>query len=195
MVNKMRKFKALLWALSLGTSLQVLAIPTLSITGELGMIGAFKPVDSSGTETSISTATGIDFNPNQFKVASVTGSFSSIAIGTIGDIKDVQFDLFSGPIDDFWTIGDFGFELTSISKGFTSDPENKLVLEGVGVISAAGYLDTQGTWTFTGQTTSVGGVFTWSAGTAAEVSEPGILALLGIGLIGLAVRKKTIIRS
>lgn len=187
-MENIKKIQVLIGAVLFVASSQTFAIP--SISGEIGMIGAFDPVDSSWNITGISDATGIDFDPNKFKVLTATGTFSSIASGTLGDITDLQFDSFSGPIVDFWNVDGFSFDLTSISKGFSSDPNNKLVLEGLGTISTAGYMDTAGTWTFTGQTTSAGGVFTWSAGSTTMVPEPGMLTLLGIGLIGLSWTKK-----
>lgn len=195
----MYKIHALCGALLLSAVMEVVAVP---ITGAIGMGGNFIAVDSSWSATGTASATGIDFDPDLFIVNSKTGSFMDVT-STIGSITDFQFDSLLGVNDgfggvmtvssivDFWSIDSFGFELTSITRGFTNDPDTFLVLEGTGVMSATGFEDTMGTWSFTGDT-SDGGTFGWSAGSNALVPEPGMLALLGIGLAGFAGCRKII---
>jgi len=199
-MRTIQKIQALSGVLLLSVVMQVGAVP---ITGEIGMGGSFIPVDSGWNATGTAAATGIDFNPNYFSVNRATGDFASV--GNFGSITDFQFDPYLGindgsggvtlvsSIAGFWAIDDFSFELTSVTKGTTNDPGRFLVLDGTGIISAAGFENTAGTWSFTGDTTNAG-IFTWSAGSAAvaSVPEPGILALLGMGLIGFAGRKKII---
>jgi len=204
-VNKFSNIQLLTGAILLFTCLRVNAIP--SITGEMGMIGNFIAVDSNWLSTSAAAATGVDFNPNLFAIINPTGSFTGLS--GIGNIKDFQFDpqlgindglngiTAVGSIAEFWTIGGFSFELTSVSRGLTNDPDTFLILQGTGIISASGYLDTPGLWEFSGNTTNSqgSGTFSWSAGSA-SIPEPGMLALLGIGLIGFAGHKnRTITRA
>jgi len=194
----MRIFNGLLGLFLATLSMSAFAVP---ITGQIDMGGNFITVDQNWNQTGTASATGIDFNPNLFIVNNATGSFAGVS--AIGSITDFQFspglginDGFGGvtsvsSIAGFWSINGFSFELTSVVQGATNDPNKFLVLNGTGIITAPLYTPTIGNWSFTGDTTNAG-AFTWSAASAAAstVPEPGILALLGIGLAGFAGRKK-----
>lgn len=163
----------------------------LPITGSLDMGGNAYALDKEGgTQVNApASAYFIDFNPNNFGVTVGKGDFSAL-VGSVGVIQDLAFDPFTGPVIDFWTIGDFAYELTSVVRGTSNDPLKFLVLNGTGVISdVSGVLDdTAATWSFTADTTG-NGSFSWNA-TSSNVPEPGMLALLSIGLIGFGLRKK-----
>ena len=186
----MNKFKHLLVSGML--ALIACNAQALPIAGTMGMGGSFYAFDSDGNQTSnAGDATSIDFDFfgfDMFVVNTADGDFSGLA-GQYGDIQDFQFDPYVAPIEDFWSVGTFSFELTDVSRGFTADPENFLVLNGIGIISSSivGLDNTAATWSFAGDTTGTG-VFSWSA-TSASVPEPNILFLLSIGLIGIGIRK------
>ncbi len=176
------------------------SVCALPVTGEMEMTGGFHLVDAGGnTVGNAAAATGVDFDFfgfDKFRATSGDGDFSGLA-GQVGDITDFQFDSFVS-ISDFWTIGAFSFELTSVERGFTNDPANFLVLNGVGTISANGFDDTAANWSFTGDA-SGGSLLSWSAtpsipvpSTPTVIPEPGILALLSMGLIGFSLRKKAV---
>lgn len=196
-MKTIQKIQTLCGVLLLSITFEVMAVP---ITGEIGMGGGLIAVDSNWGLTGTATATGIDFKPNLFIVNSKTGSFSSVS-STIGSITDFQFgsglginDGFNGitavsSIVDFWSVDGFSFELTSITKGFTNNPDTFLILEGEGIINGNGFTETKGNWSFTANTNSKG-AFSWSAGSSTSVPEPGMLALLGIGLAGFAASRK-----
>ncbi len=179
----------------------VSSVHAMPITGQLGMGGNFIAVDQTWSATGTAAATGVDFDPNMFIVTSKTGDFASV-VSPFGSITDFQFDPGMGVNDgmggvtavasiaNFWTIDGFSFELTSVAEGFTNTPDMFLVLNGTGIIRAAGFDDTLGIWEFTGDTTR-NGTFTWSAvNTPApvDVPAPGVLALLGLGLLAMSRR-------
>ena len=191
--------KSLIVAASLAVTSTSFAVP---ITGEMEMIGAFHLIDSSGnTVSSAADATGVDFDFfgfDKFRAINGDGDFTGLA-GAVGDISDFQFDSFSSPIASFWSIDIFSFELMNVVRGFTNDPANFLVLNGVGTVSAAGFDDTVIDWLFSGDATG-GGILSWSATPSvpvpsgvvpeAAVPEPGMLVLLSLGLLGFGLRKK-----
>ena len=129
------------------------------IEGMIGMGGDFTPVNSSGV-TGLGSATGIDFSFDEFQVSPASGDFAGLLDDT-GTITDLQFNPFNGPIVDFWTVGGFSFELTSLYEiprppSFASP---FLTLTGEGIIRHDDYQDTLGIWTFGG---TAGG--NWTAG-------------------------------
>ncbi len=193
--------KNVIKGLMVATSLVATSAYALPITGEMEMTGAFHLIDNSGnTVDNAATATGVDFDFfgfDKFRATSGDGDFMGLA-GMVGDISDFQFESFSSPIANFWSIDIFSFELTNVVRGFTNDPANFLVLNGTGIISASGFDDTAAAWLFTGDA-SGGGLLSWSAtpsipvptaSVPTAVPEPGVLALLSMGLIGFGLRKK-----
>ncbi|MCK5396572.1 MAG: PEP-CTERM sorting domain-containing protein [Gammaproteobacteria bacterium] len=167
-------------------------VTALPITGTMEMGGSFYALDSEGNRTSnAGDATSIDFDffgYDMFVVNTASGDFDGLA-GQYGYIKDIQFEPFVAPVADFWSIGDFSFDLTELTRGFTENPDKFLVLSGAGTLSATGFDDTVATWSFSGDTTGTG-VFSWSATSEVSVPEPNILFLLSIGLISIGLRKK-----
>ncbi len=189
----MNNIKTILGSLLLLVTSSVVALP---IVGDLEMGGSFFALDGNGrTVSNASLATSIDFDFfgfDMFVVNAADGDFTGLA-GQYGNIQDIQFDPFVGPVVDFWSIDTFSFELTSLTREFTNNPDDFLVLSGVGILSSsiAGLDDTAATWSFSGDTTGAG-VFSWSASTGidANVPEPSLLFLLSLGLIGIGIRKK-----
>jgi len=187
MINKIKQFVIIATLALLSTN--VIALP---ITGQLQMIGASYLLDAQGNTTSDATsAVAIDFTPNKFITTSADGSFAGLA-NQVGTIQDLDFGSFAGSVADFWTIDIFSFKLTDVlASSMNTSNSSFLSLEGSGIVSAAGFEDTVASWSFTGNSSGGGSLFGWSAtSNVADVPEPGILALLSLGLITIAVRRK-----
>lgn len=178
-----------------GAGILALASATASaapINGSVSFAGGFEP---NGTIGDGGTATAIDFDPDgggtgTIVVTQSDGDFAAngVVTGTSGTITDFQFDPFSGPISDFWTLGEFSFDLEEITSViFDTDAADidKLAITGTGTIHGPGLDATSGVWGFTGQS-ATGATFSFSSTSAAEgVPAPGTLLVLGSGLVGL----------
>lgn len=170
-------------------------VTAMPVSGSLDMFG-MAPVllDANSVSTSIaSDAVTVDFAaaPNNFIVVAATDDLLGLR-NELGTIKDLPFDPFAGPIVDFWTVGGFSFDLSSIVRGASSDPATVLVLNGTGLIrdSSAFYEDTAATWSFSTDTTGSVSMFSWNAVAASSVPEPGVLMLVTMGLLAFSLRKR-----
>lgn len=165
------------------------------ITGEFTMddVGGF-----THNGTSLGNATAIDFAPSgggtgNFTVQSsgIFGDFATLLSGgESGTIKDLTFNLFTGPIASFWTIDLGAVDITFDLESLTIDGQGTtaaggfLVLSGAGTLEVTGYDPTPGTWIFTANEGRAS--VTWQATSIAEdVPAPAAMGLLGLGLIGL----------
>lgn len=195
------KNRILLGAMLLAMPLASMAVP---IEGEIGFTGVVSPTCSSGASPcnygpGANDADGLDFGNNgaadgPMGVTFATGDFAADGLGfaDVGFISDFEYDpLNPVPVDPLWTIaGDttlFSFALQTIAINL--ETPGFINLSGTGIISAAGFDDTDGNWTFSSDGTAGGTQFAWSSTTVA-VSEPGVLLLLGIALLGLAARRR-----
>lgn len=151
------------------------------ITGDITFSGDWDSVAATDRTTEI-TFPGDDVGAD-----GSSGDFSSIAAGDMGTINTLNFDQ-NGPLPGaFMTIGGFEFSLTDVSLVFQT--ATIILIEGTGVVSGNGFMDTVVDFTFSANQN--GHLRNFSAGfTAAPVPVPGALILFGSALAGLAVRRR-----
>ena len=177
----MNKLYILICGLLLSTS--VAAIP---IVGNIGFSGTWTPTGGVG----IGDATGVQIDSAAVQ-GTPTGDYAAAGIVDGGAVTymDFTFSPFVGPIVDLWKVvtggGDFTFQLNSLSIDLQNNAT--LALSGTGVVSStiAGLDNSFGTWTWNGS--GGGGSFTWSS---QNLPEPGVLGLLGLGLVGIGLLRR-----
>jgi len=170
------------------------------ITGSIAIGGSTEVYDNG------SVSTGLDWNcascgadVNNFPAP--TGDFSTLGgLGTVsGELQLYSFYYSSIPQQVIWEITYNGliysFTLTSVQVAggdTTADNFRTLALTGTGYFTItdlshnyAGYDQTYGDWTFSNSAISFS-----SATIATPVSEPGTIALLGLGLLGIGVASR-----
>ena len=118
-----------------------------------------------------------------------TGDFTAIPIGSaLTHVAQVNFDpapaLGYTPV---WSFGTWSFDLLTIAIDPLTD-QDTLTLQGSGVFHAAGFDDTPGTWRLSSQ--AQGGVSGTFSVSQSAVPEPVTLSLLGLGLAGVAARRR-----
>lgn len=153
------------------------------IEGEITMSADINLIGTSG---GLADAMGIDFIGDDFLVDDATGTFADegIAQNQIGTYNDFMFNPLTAGTE-IWSIDGFSFALNSIEIIFQNS--YFLVLMGQGVITADGYLDTNGTWSLTAN--GFGSTFNFSSST--QVDEPAMLGLMGLGgLMAFGLRRR-----
>jgi hypothetical protein len=147
-------------------------------------------IDYTGTHTTnnpdltLATQTTINLN---FVVIN-TGAFSVIPLGSsVAHANPVVWSPPGTPYTPLWSHAASGisFNLLSIGVAFASPTQLNLVGSGTFTCTGpcAGYEDTPGNWNMTINTA---GTVTGSFSSSSSVPEPGMLALLGLGLVGAA---------
>jgi len=143
--------------------------------------------------TSLATATRV----NTFKkvtVMSEDGDFSAFV--NDDDVVTMAMPYIftpSTPTPALWSVGGFTFDLASSTVVLQN--ADFLLISGMGTITGNGFDATEGTWSFTAQSPSANGVFSFSAsGDFNGVPDGGsTLALLSLGLTSVwMIRRKLV---
>lgn len=177
-------------ALSLTTS----AAMALTITGGISFAGDAVPAPAGNW----GDATGVNFadTPTNARVSSVSGSYSGVPSGALSGqlatFNDFTFEptLVPNPVL-LWSFDFDGrtYSFTMDTVSLNDRAANFIELTGFGVLSITGFDDTRGVWRFSGQQAGIPPTFSFSSSNE-PVAEPGTLALLGLGLLGVGLARR-----
>jgi hypothetical protein len=159
------------------------------INGDILLIGR---VTLDGTLNTATTVTqwfaAITNDVGKTTVAATTGDFTSIPLGSEATMAAPWVFVPSTPINGFWSVGGFSFDLLSVTS--VTRPPGFLNIVATGTIHGAGFDDTPGTFRFT--VTGTGVRFGFAAHTTGTGVPDGgsTVMLLGLGISALGIARR-----
>jgi VPDSG-CTERM motif len=155
------------------------------ITGDIAFAGT-----AAFDTTSLATAKEVKVW-SAVTVSSVSGSFTSVALGSAVTMAAPWTFNPSTATPGLWTVGGFTFDLATSTIG--SQNASMIDITGAGTLTGNGFDPTVGAWEFTSQS-ALGrqhSTFSFSSDTVAVPDGGSAVALLGIALVGVeALRRK-----
>jgi hypothetical protein len=174
----------------MGASVPVQAILT-PITGNITFAGTVNlDTASAGTAAQVTGWHGLAPGDKP-QVQSVDGTFGTSVTAGDGATFTVPWSFNSGALAALWAVDGFTFDL--IGSAVTSrvvGPPGSVSVGGTGMVSAAGFAPTLGSWTFTTQDTAANSKFSFSASTAVVPDGGTTVLLLGVALSALGLVKR-----
>ena len=177
------------------------------VVAGLAATGLASPqAQAGGINGAITFAGGAVYDTNSLATATRVNAFSNVTVmsgdgdfgGLVGNSVTMATPYIfvpSTPTPALWSVGGFTFDLAN--SVVVLQNASFLLITGSGTITGNGFDATPGTWSFTSQSPSANGVFSFSSGSCAQgVPEGGTTAaLLGIGLIGVGVLRRKMVSA
>ncbi len=156
--------------------------PAAMILGDITFSGG-----ATFDTSDFSTATQV-ISWDSVTVEQTSGEFLAAGIGNMTAVTFAPGWTINQGQPNFWTVGDFTFELNTTS---VTQVPTFIIVSGQGTVSANGFDPTPFNINFSTQKASDSPRQTFSAATNSEaIPEPGTSCLLLAGILGLAARRR-----